>query len=55
MPPTHSSVSWHKRIYLGLKLHRSTDATLREMHGLARRNDCFRTRTLFIYYFFFHF
>ena len=51
MPPTYSSVSWRKRIYLGFKrkfqLRRSTDATLREMHGLARRaNDWFRARGL---------
>ena len=51
MPPTHSSVSWRKRIYLGFKqkfkIHRSADATLREMHGLARRaNDWFRARGL---------
>jgi hypothetical protein len=51
MPPTHSSVSWRTRIYLGFKqkfkLHRSTDATLRQMHGLARRaNDWFRAHGL---------
>jgi len=51
MPPTLSSVSQRKRIYLGFKqkfkLHRSTDATLREMHGLARcAYNWFRTSGL---------